>query len=231
MLCLLAERDFIIHRLRIMLSFCPMKLILNTEIILIYLLICLITRKKRAETEGAQVLLDELAAVDPEAAGNLHVNNVGRIIRALEIIHTTGKTKTIQNEQSRLNPSPFETVTVCLDSRNRQVLYDRINKRVDLMLKAGLLDEAKAFFDSPLGRTARQAIGYKELNPYFEGEKTLDECIENLKMQTRRYAKRQLTWFRRDKRIKFIYIDDYSCSEELVNAVCDYIERSAEFEK
>ena len=187
--------------------------------------------KKRAETEGAQALLDELFAVDPEAAEKLHVNNVGRIIRALEICHTTGKTKTMQNEQSRQNPSPFNTVAICLDARDRQFLYNRINKRVDLMLEAGLLDEARSFYESPLGRTARQAIGYKELNPYFEGEKTLEECIENLKMQTRRYAKRQLTWFRRDERIKFLYIDDYSDGAELVSAVSDYIERSLYLEK
>ena len=187
--------------------------------------------KKRAETEGAQVLLDELAAVDPEAATALHVNNLGRIIRALEIYHTTGKTKTIQNEQSVKNPTPFATTAICLDARDRQFLYNRVNKRVDLMLEAGLLEEAKAFFESPLGRTARQAIGYKELYPYFKNEKSLDECIENLKMQTRRYAKRQLTWFRRDEKINFLYIDDYASGEELINAACDIIERGANGEK
>ena len=187
--------------------------------------------KKRAETEGAQVLLDELAVADPEAAKTLHVNNVGRIIRALEIYHTTGKTKTMQNEQSRQNPSQYDTIAICLDARDRQVLYDRINLRVDMMLEAGLLEETKNFFDSPLGRTARQAIGYKELYPYFRGEKSLDECIDNLKMQTRRYAKRQLTWFRRDEKIKFFYIDDYSDSTELLNAVADYIERRLRIEQ
>ena len=187
--------------------------------------------RKRAETEGAEVLLNELAAIDPEAAKSLHINNLGRIIRALEIHHTTGKTKTMQNEQSKQVPSPFETVTICLDARDRQFLYDRINKRVDLMLEAGLIDEAKAFFDSPLGRTARQAIGYKELDPYFRGEKSLDECIENLKMQTRRYAKRQLTWFRRNEKIKFLYIDDYTSGKELADAACDIIERSAALER
>ena len=181
--------------------------------------------KKRAETEGAQALLDELCKIDPESASQLHVNNLGRIIRALEIHHSTGKTKTDQNEESRKTPSPFVTTAICLDARNRQFLYDRINKRVDIMLENGLLEEAKAFFESPLGRTARQAIGYKELNPYFNGEKSLEECIENLKMQTRRYAKRQLTWFRRDEKIKFIYIDDYSSGEELVDAACEIIER------
>lgn len=187
--------------------------------------------KRRAEADGAQALLDELRKIDPEAASRLHVNNLGRIIRALEIHHTTGRTKTNQNEESRNNPSPFRTIAVCLDARDRQFLYDRINKRVDIMLESGLLEEAKAFFESPLGRTARQAIGYKELNPYFSGEKTLDECIDNLKMQTRRYAKRQLTWFRRDERIKFLYIDDYSSGEELADAACEIIERSVADEK
>lgn len=179
--------------------------------------------KKRAETEGAQSLLDELASIDPEAASRLHENNLGRIIRALEIYKTTGKTITMQNEASRLNPSPYNVVAICLDSADRQFLYDRINRRVDLMLEAGLLEEAKEFFENPLGRTAKQAIGYKELNPYFSGEKTLDECIDNLKMQTRRYAKRQLTWFRRDKKIRFFNIDEYSDSESLVEAVIGII--------
>ncbi len=183
--------------------------------------------KKQASEQGAQALLDKLYEVDPEAAKQLHVNNLGRIIRALEIYHTTGKTKTMQNEQSVLNPTPFITTAICLDARDRQFLYDRINKRVDLMLEAGLLEEAKAFFDSPLGRTARQAIGYKELYPYFNGEKSLEKCIENLKMQTRRYAKRQLTWFRRDPKINFLYIDDYPSREELLNAATDIIERGA----
>ena len=183
--------------------------------------------KRRAESEGAEVLLEELRRVDPEAASQLHINNLGRIMRALEIYHATGKTKTEQNNQSRLNPSPFEVTAICLDARDRQFLYNRINLRVDLMLEAGLLEEAKRFFDSPLGNTAKQAIGYKELDPYFKGEKTLDECIENLKMQTRRYAKRQLTWFRRDERINFLYIDDYASADELADAACRLIERGA----
>lgn len=180
--------------------------------------------RKRAQVEGAQALLDELSAIDPEAAAKLHPNNLGRVIRALEIYHTTGKTITDQNEQSRNEESPFDTVAICLDARNRQVLYERINKRVDIMLRNGLVEEARAFFENPLGRTAKQAIGYKELNPYFEGEKSLEECVENLKMQTRRYAKRQLTWFRRDERINFIYIDDYSCFDDMLKAVLNIIE-------
>ncbi len=181
--------------------------------------------KKRAETEGVQVLLDELAAVDPEAASRLHPNNLGRIIRALEIYRTTGKTITEQNELSHCNGSPFETVAFCLDARDRQFLYDRINRRVEIMLECGLEDEARAFFENPLGRTAKQAIGYKELYPYFAGEKTFEECIDNLKMQTRRYAKRQLTWFRRDERMNFLFIDDYESTDGMLNAVLEKVER------
>lgn len=174
--------------------------------------------KGRADNEGSNVLLEELKKVDPKTALRLHANNTGRIIRALEIYHTTGKTITEQNELSRANPSPYDVKTVCLDAKNRQFLYDRINLRVDLMLEAGLVDEAKAFFEKNAGRTAVQAIGYKELKPYFDGTATLDECVENLKMQTRRYAKRQLTWFRRDDRIKFLHIDEYASLEELTKA-------------
>lgn len=187
--------------------------------------------KKHADEFGAQSLLDMLYEVDPESARELHVNNLGRIIRALEIYHTTGKTKSMQNEQSKRNESPFEVTAICLDARDRQFLYDRINKRVDIMLENGLLEEAKAFFQKNVGRTAAQAIGYKELEPYFNNEKTLNECIENLKMQTRRYAKRQLTWFRRDNRMNFLYIDDYTCSNDIFKAACEITERGVKFEK
>lgn len=187
--------------------------------------------KKQAEEYGAQVLLDKLFEIDPEAARELHINNLGRIIRALEIYHTTGKTKTMQNIESQKNPSPFDVTAICLDARDRQFLYDRINRRVDIMLEMGLLNEAKAFFDSDIGKTASQAIGYKEIEPYFKNEKPLDECIDNLKMQTRRYAKRQLTWFRRDSRMNFLYIDDYKSSEELLNAAIQITERGVKNEK
>lgn len=179
--------------------------------------------KKKAELNGAQVLLDELNKIDPETASKLHVNNVGRIVRALEIYHTTGKTITEQNELSKQNPTSFETVTICLDARDRQFLYDRINRRVDAMLEAGLLDEAKSFLGSHAGSTAKQAIGYKELAPYFEGKASLEECVENLKMQTRRYAKRQLTWFRRCENINYIYIDDYGSFDEIADTAIKII--------
>ena len=186
--------------------------------------------KKEAEEKGAQYLLDMLHEIDPESAKELHVNNIGRIIRALEIYHSTGKTKSMQNEESHNNPSPFEVTVICLDARDRQFLYDRINRRVDIMLEMGLLEEAKEFFDANIGKTAAQAIGYKELEPYFKGEKSLDDCIENLKMQTRRYAKRQLTWFRRDSRMNFLYIDDFSSADELLKAALEITERGVKLE-
>ena len=114
--------------------------------------------KKQAEEFGAQSLLDKLYEIDPESAKELHVNNLGRIIRALEIYHTTGKTKTMQNEESLKKPSPFEVTPICLDARDRQFLYDRINKRVDIMFENGLLEEAKAYFEMNIGRTAAQAM-------------------------------------------------------------------------
>jgi tRNA dimethylallyltransferase len=164
---------------------------------------------ERAEKEGAQVLYDELLEADPERAQTLHINDLNRIIRALEILHTTGKSITLQNKESKLIESPFEFRTVCLDAKDRQFLYDRINARVDIMMENGLLEEAERFLHSDIGNTAVQAIGYKELRPYYDGTATLDECIENLKMQTRRYAKRQLTWFRREKELMMISREDY----------------------
>ncbi|MCR5522489.1 MAG: tRNA (adenosine(37)-N6)-dimethylallyltransferase MiaA [Clostridia bacterium] len=184
--------------------------------------------KKEATEKGAQVLLDRLAEIDPVGAEKLHVNDLNRIIRALEKYQVTGMTKTQSDEKSRGQPSPFEFRSICLSARDRQVLYDRINRRVDGMIEAGLVEEARRFFALPAGNTAVQAIGYKELKPFIDGEKSLDECIETLKMQTRRYAKRQLTWFRRDERIKVIYIDDYSSVEEMTDAALEYLRNGGE---
>ncbi len=184
--------------------------------------------KKRSEAEGAKVLLDELAAIDPEAAAGFHENNLGRIIRALEIYHATGRTKTEQERLSRLEPSPYKLIAIGLDARSREFLYERINRRVDMMLENGLVEEAEKFFESKPSGTAVQAIGCKELKPFIDGKAGLEECVETLKMQTRRYAKRQLTWFRRDERIHFLYIDDYGSAGELVEAAENYIRKERE---
>ncbi len=182
--------------------------------------------KLRAREEGAGAILDELRLIDPEAAEKLHPNNLGRIIRALEIFHTTGKTKTEQERISRLVPSPYKLAAVGLDAHSRDYLYDRINRRVDMMIENGLVEEARAFFEANPSGTAVQAIGCKELLPYLNGTSSLEDCVENIKMQTRRYAKRQLTWFRRDGRIRFFYIDDYEDYGALTQSVTAYIKES-----
>ena len=166
--------------------------------------------QKIADEESPSMLLAMLREIDPETASQLHENNVKRIIRALEVYHSTGMTMTEQKERSRLNPSPYDVFTIGLDANDRDFLYERINRRVDIMLDGGLVAEAKAFYAKGFGSTSCQAIGYKELKPYLDGEATLESCVENLKMQTRRYAKRQLTWFRRDERIKWLHIDEYA---------------------
>lgn len=151
-------------------------------------------------------LYAELEKVDPEAAAQIHKNNKVRVVRALELYYTTGATKTTQNDLSRQIESPYEALYFVLDYSDRELLYQRINKRVDLMLEKGLVEEAKKALASG-GRTSRQAIGHKELKPYFDGECSLEEAVENLKRETRRYAKRQLTWFRRRQDAVWIYAD------------------------
>lgn len=156
-----------------------------------------------AAEKGASYLLGMLREVDPEAAAQLHENNVKRVIRALEVYKLSGKTMTEQKAASRLHPSPYEPCMMMID-HPREVLYERIDRRVDMMLDAGLIEEAREFFTHDDYVTASQAIGYKELKPYLDGALGLGECVEALKRSTRRYAKRQLTWFKKDSRIEHI---------------------------
>lgn len=169
------------------------------------------------ETLGGEELLLRLQKVDPETANRLHPSDKSRIVRALSLFESTGTTITEQYNNSRLSPSPYEVLYIGINYRDRELLYSRINGRVDKMLQNGLLEEAKSYFDLSKNTTASQAIGHKELAPFLKGEKTLDECIENLKRETRRYAKRQLTWFRRNENINWIYPDDYQNADEAVN--------------
>lgn len=179
-----------------------------------------------AKEKGNKYLLDMLAEFDPESAERLHENNINRIVRAIEVYKTTGKTITQFNSESKSGDAPYDAVVIGINYRDRRKLYDRINLRVDMMLKQGLLKEAESVLSNSKLKTAYQAIGYKELAPYYDGAKSLDECIENLKMQSRRYAKRQLTWFRRDERINWIYADDYNSFDDIVNAAIDNIRAS-----
>lgn len=174
--------------------------------------------QKRAEQEGAECLLQELAEFDPESAQRIEPRNLPRLIRAIELYRVTGVTMTEHLRRSRLAPSPYHACFLCLGFRDREKLYERINLRVDEMFQRGLVEEARALLHMPNGATAMQAIGYKELLPYFYGEITLPEAKETIQRETRRYAKRQLTWFRREEQARWLYVDEYPQWEELFAA-------------
>ncbi len=178
--------------------------------------------QKRADEEGIKSLYDELREKDPSAAEKIHPNNVLKVIRALEIFYSSGKTLTEQNELSHTEESPYESFIIGLTAVDRDYLYDRINLRVELMSEAGLVDECKMFYSSSYAHTAVQAIGYKEMKPYLDGEISLDEAKDNLKQATRRYAKRQLTWFRRNEKINWFNTDLLS-REDLISSATEKV--------
>ena len=167
------------------------------------------------DEKGAEYMLDWLREIDSETSSRLHLNDKSRIIRALEIYKLTGKTLTEQKVLSRLEETPYDVLYIGINYRDRNVLYDRINLRVDLMIENGLLEEAKEFYNISQDKTACQAIGYKELAPYFKGDATLEDCVEKLKLETRHYAKRQLTWFRKNENVNWVYPDDYENTQEM----------------
>ncbi len=169
---------------------------------------------EKLEEQGVEALLEELRSVDPDSAARLHENDTKRIIRALEFYYQYGTTITQQAAESKLNPSPYDAFIIGLKANEREYLYNRINLRVDIMAQNGLVEEAKGCLADEKG-TAAQAIGHKELLPYFGGELTLEQALEHLKQQTRRYAKRQLTWFGRDERVNWLMIDEYENKEQL----------------
>jgi len=173
--------------------------------------------EEKMERVGAEQMLTELAEFDPETASRLHPNNRRRIIRAFEVYITTGKTMTQQNILSHNEESNLDPIVIGITYNDRELLYQRINKRVELMLENGLLEEAESTFEFSDSKGAFQAIGHKELYQFFKGECSLEEAKERLCRQTRRYAKRQLTWFRRDDRINWIYAD--LCGDVVKNAV------------
>lgn len=170
----------------------------------------------RFDTQGGQALIDYIRSFDPQTAERLIPSQRKRIIRVIELYESTGRTMSQQLEESRKEPSPYEITAIGLTCSDRQKLYDRINRRVDIMLEQGLLQEAEQFYSEYKGHTASAAIGYKELKPYLDGKITLSEAVEKLKQETRRYAKRQLTWFRRDEYLHWIETD--KCSNILAEA-------------
>ena len=175
--------------------------------------------EKEFQEKGGEEMLKKLSVFDPQTANRLNASDKRRILRAIEIFETTGITLTRQNELSKVKGSNYNTVMLGITFRDREKLYERINLRVDKMLDEGLLDEARQA--SNKGVTAAQAIGHKEFIPYFKGEVSLEEAVEKLKRETRRYAKRQLTWFRRDTRINWLYADE----EDVVKKAIEIVER------
>lgn len=162
--------------------------------------------EKLAEEYGIEAVLDLLQNFDAEAAKRLHPSDHKRIIRAAEVYLETGKSITQHNLETQQLPPKYRPVWIGLDYENRQDLYDRINLRVELMLQAGLLDEVKALMSRGLddNSTAMQALGYKELVQALRGELTMEQAIELIQRRTRNFAKRQLTWFRKNPDVVWI---------------------------
>ncbi|MEK3855023.1 tRNA (adenosine(37)-N6)-dimethylallyltransferase MiaA [Cytobacillus sp. FSL H8-0458] len=163
--------------------------------------------EERAEREGNNVIYEELLEIDPESAEKIHPNNIRRVIRALEIYHCTGKT--MSQYQEKQNPELLYDMALIGLTMDRETLYDRINQRVDIMMQEGLLEEVRSLFDNGLmDCQSIQAIGYKELYDYFNGRVSFEDAVENLKQNSRRYAKRQLTWFRNKMNVEWFDMSD-----------------------
>lgn len=177
-----------------------------------------------ARLEGEQALWQMLKEIDPVTAFEVHQNNLPRVIRAIEIFKQTGRTMQEHRQSSRLIPSKYLPLKIGLTTRNRAALYDRINLRVDQMIDQGLVDEARGLICSASSKTAFQAIGYKELFPFVSGEVNFLQAVDKLKQETRRYAKRQLTWFRKDCEIHWFFSDEYEKLELLRKNVYNYID-------
>ena len=170
-----------------------------------------------AKEKGAEYLHNMLAEIDEEAAKSIHANNIKRVIRAIEFHKQTGRKISEHNEEERQKVSPYNFVYFVLNN-DRQVLYERIEKRVDIMLEQGLVAEVEALYkegyDSNL--VSMLGLGYKEILAYLKGECTLEEAVYILKRDTRHFAKRQLTWFKREKEITWVNKNEFTSEEEIL---------------
>ena len=183
-----------------------------------------------AKEHGNEALHKKLYDIDPTAAEAIHPNNVKRVIRAIEIAHFTGKTKT-ETDAEHSEMRGMKIYAVCLCFQDRELLYKRIEQRVDMMIEAGLIDELRMLMCDPAfmnNKTAVQAIGYKEFFPYIRGEASLDACTEELKRATRRYAKRQLTWFTNKDYINILYCDSDGRVKDRDELLCGLSEMIAQ---
>lgn len=172
----------------------------------------------RADREGMEAMMALLAQVDPATAGRLPISDRKRILRALEIYLETGETMTEHDRKTQALPPRYTPIWLGLDFSQRQTLYDRINRRVGVMLEMGLLDEIRALLSSgiPAGCTAMQAIGYKEFTAALAGWESIDSAADRVRQASRRYAKRQLTWFRRNKAVHWLIRGDDDPAEEII---------------
>ena len=184
--------------------------------------------RRQAQDEGNLAVWRQLQAMDPQTAERIHPNNLGRVIRAIEVMQVSGRSIREQEERSRQAPCPYHVIQIGLRYRNRENLYERIGRRVDAMAEAGLPEEARAVRQQGLTATAAQAIGYKELYDWMDGMLPLEEALENLKRSTRRYAKRQLTWFGADARIRWIEPDALQAGETVTEQAMRIIENDGE---
>ena len=162
---------------------------------------------KTAEEKGNEYMHNMLKELDPKAAESIHPNNVVRVVRAIEVCKLSGITFTEMKKRSLSEESPYDALWIGLGFSDRSVLYDRINKRVDKMVQDGIVQEVEKALESGKMPTAGNAIGLKEWMPYFEKKSSLEECVEKVKLETRRYAKRQLTWFRKNDKINWLEVD------------------------
>ena len=180
-----------------------------------------------ADEYGDAYLHEKLTEIDIKSSNSISINDRKRIIRALEVYKVTGKTMSEHNENFRKEVDKYNLAMVCLNM-DRSKLYDRINRRVDIMIEEGLVDEVKSILAKGYTKdlVSLKGIGYKEIIMYLEGGITLEDAIEKIKQGSRNYAKRQLTWFRRDKRIKWIDKDDFESFDELSKYVYDYVSTS-----
>jgi tRNA dimethylallyltransferase len=159
-----------------------------------------------ADEKGIEAVMEQLRAVDPDSAARLHLSDRKRIIRAMEVYLETGETITAHNLRTQSIPPRYNPIWFGLEDENRQDLYDRIDRRVDVMLEQGLVEEIKSLLSSgiPAKCTAMQAIGYKEFVAALDGQCTLEEAADEVRKGSRHYAKRQLTWFRRNAAMNWL---------------------------
>ena len=181
-----------------------------------------------AEEFGNEALFKRLVEIDPETAKKTHANNLIRVVRAIEVFEITGKTMSEHQKESHPNPSIYDPCFIGTNYADREKLYSRIEQRIDEMLEEGVEDEARFLFEHHGTCTAAQAIGYKEFYPYFRGEMSMDDAISVLKKETRHYAKRQLTWFRRNDKMNWLNRDEFTSPEELCSAAFKIIEEFLE---